>query len=121
MYLTPAIVEEMYNLLRACPPFRSWRLPPSDEVAFHITLSKKTFGKCVYDWDDKHTRPPRFEFHASARCIRQLGTLTRFMAHEMIHMREYLTGVRDDVKHGASFQRMADQVCRLHGFDRGEF
>jgi hypothetical protein len=36
-------------------------------------------------------------------------------AHEMIHLRQYLTGDRE--LHGPRFRRMAARACAVHGFD----
>ena len=37
------------------------------------------------------------------------------LAHEMIHLRQHLTGDRE--LHGPRFRRMATRVCIAHGFD----
>jgi len=39
--------------------------------------------------------------------------------HEMIHLRQYLTG--DHEHHGPRFRRMAARVCAAHGFDPKTF
>jgi hypothetical protein len=37
------------------------------------------------------------------------------MAHEMIHVRQFLR--REPTTHGKRFQKMAESICRRHGFD----
>jgi len=37
------------------------------------------------------------------------------MAHEMIHVRQFLR--REPATHGKRFQKMAESICRRHGFD----
>jgi hypothetical protein len=40
------------------------------------------------------------------------------MAHEMVHLHESQVGTgANGTLHGASFYRVAAQVCRFHGFD----
>ena len=43
------------------------------------------------------------------------ATLLASLAHEMIHLRQHLTGDRE--LHGPRFRRMATRVCIAHGFD----
>ena len=47
------------------------------------------------------------------------ATLLATLAHEMIHLRQYLTGDREH--HGPRFKRMAARVCAAHGFDPKTF
>ena len=43
------------------------------------------------------------------------ATLLATLAHEMIHLRQHLTGDRE--LHGPRFRRTAARVCAAHGFD----
>ena len=44
------------------------------------------------------------------------------MAHEMIHIRQAIRGTTTaNTQHNAEFHRIADRVCRIHGFDRKAF
>ena len=47
-------------------------------------------------------------------CLCERGMLA-VSAHEMIHLRQHLTGDREH--HGPRFRRMAARVCAVHGFD----
>lgn len=115
LHLTPEILEASYELLRATPPFRRWGLPDPDDVEFHVIGHPRTAGRHWVCAGKHHVQ-------ASHSCISQLDGLVRIMAHEMIHIREtMLPGARNDVEHGRVFQRLADQVCRYHGFDRRAF
>ena len=108
--LTPDILVATYELLLTTPPFRSWKLPPSDEIEFHITRSVKHFGTC----DGK-------SITISDRKHGTLSNLLVTVAHEMVHLREFQTGARSDIQHGAEFNKLADRVCRIHNFDRSAF
>jgi SprT-like family len=44
---------------------------------------------------------------------------TNALAHEMCHLRQEFTGDRGH--HTAAFRRMAQRVCRAHGFDLKTF
>jgi hypothetical protein len=51
-------------------------------------------------------------------CLVERGMLG-VSAHEMIHLRQHLTGDRE--RHGQRFKRMAARVCAVHGFDPKTF
>jgi hypothetical protein len=114
LHITPAMCETAYELLRTTPPFRGWHLPHADEVRFKISGDLWAYGS---HWHD----PKGHEIRISYRNIKQLGTLTRVMAHEMCHMREVQLKSRSDVMHGRTFQRLKAQVCKWHHFDIGAF
>lgn len=115
LHLTTDILERSYELLRATAPFRRWNLPPADDLEFRATrLADNDQGECWLRKDGSiclTVNPDRHHTLAAA-----LMTL----AHEMIHVREYKMGVRG-TSHGKVFNRLANQVCRHHGFDRGQF
>lgn len=110
--LTPAMCEQSYELLRTMPPFRSWRLPHADDVKFIVSRTKKVFAYHNCEANE-HC------IEVSQRKHGQMGTLLATMAHEMIHIHQHNKKHRD--AHGASFNRYADQICRIHGFDRTNF
>jgi len=115
LHLTPDIVIAAYELLRTTPPFRGWRLPHADEVRFRIVADRGAYGTHRVDASGH-------EISISHRNAHHIDTLLRVMAHEMCHMQEIRLGFkRNDVVHGALFQRLADKVCKYHNFDRGAF
>jgi len=103
-----AMLEAAYEFLRATPPFRRWRLPPGSAVEFHVIASQGLRGRCVDD--GRHQT-----IAISIGTIGHTHSLMMAMAHEMIHVRDNLAGIR--AHHGSSFRRSAAQVCRYHGFD----
>ena len=109
------IVEQCYELLRTTPPFKRWKLPHADELIIHIVGSKEIFGYV------NRGRSGEFILKISQHNHRTLESLLRTVGHEMVHMREFLTGVRADVHHGARYHKLADQVCKFHQWDRGVF
>jgi hypothetical protein len=98
--LTPERLRAVYECLRAFPPFSS--LPPGDQVKFRVTRHKDRHGD--YYVDGVH------HIRVSARFIGTMDSLTRVMAHEMVHLK---TGL----PHGAAFKRMARSVCKRFGWD----
>jgi len=106
--LDPAMLGAAYEFLRATPPFRRWKLPPGEAIEFHVTASQGLRGRCVNSGDHQ-------TIEISLRTIGHTHSLMMAMAHEMIHVRDNLAGIR--AHHGASFWRGAAQVCRYHGFD----
>lgn len=114
LHLSPEMLECAYELLRATRPFSGWRLPPADEVEFHIQRTRRQFADC-----EVVNGIPIIRVSATKHA--QLGTLLATMAHEMIHLYEFNTLPTKEVRHGASFNKHADRVCKIHGFDRGSF
>lgn len=103
------MLESAYELLRTTPPFRNWRLPAVDEVAFHVTRFAHD-ADCHYDGMN-------FTIRISDHKHATLRELLETMAHEMCHMRY----PNDKAHHGRLFKRLAAQTCRHHGFDPTTF
>jgi len=112
--LTPENVVAAYSLLCTTPPFNRWHLPPADEIEFHIQRTRKQFADCEIINGTPIIR-------VSAAKHAQLGTLLATVAHEIIHLYEFRRLPAKEVRHGASFNKLADRVCKIHGFDRGAF
>jgi len=111
--ITYEMLVATYELLRTTPPFKGWKLPPSDEVSFHVIRTKECYGDHCYA--KRHTIRVSYARHKTLRL------LIETMAHEMVHMREIQLGVRQDVAHGKEFRKLAKIVCSRHGFDEGAF
>lgn len=109
LHLTPEMMAQTYELLRATPPFRGWKLPAADDVEFHVTRHTDRHGDCV---DAGHAHVIR----CSANKHGSLASLIITMAHEMCHVRQSKLAPRER-DHGTAFKRMARSVCRIHGFD----
>ena len=107
--LTPDILEAAYEFLRTTPPFKAWKLPHADAVAFHVTRSADCYGE--FESGD----PP--SIHISDRIVGHTQTLLVTLAHEMIHLHHFRNGGRSDIEHGGSFRKDAARVCRTHGWD----
>ena len=106
--LDPGMLEAAYEFLRATPPFRRWKLPAGEAIEFHVIASQELRGRC--------TGCGRHQTIAiSARTIGHTHSLMMAMAHEMVHVRDNLSGIR--AHHGSAFRRGAAEVCRYHGFD----
>lgn len=119
LHITPDIVEASYERLRMTAPFKRWKLPHADDVEFHVTRDEKEFGALCYDTDRRKGVQRRI--NVSCVLVRTLDKLDEVLAHEMCHMRELDLGVRSSIAHGGAFNRLADQVCAVHGFKRGAF
>ena len=114
LHLTPEMLEAAYELLRTTPPFKRWRLPPAEEVEFHVTKHLDLRGDCV---DAGHAHVIRI----SGNCHGSLQKLLETMAHEMCHVRQAINDPDDRAHHGSVFKKYAAQVCRVHGFDPKAF
>jgi hypothetical protein len=113
MALTPEMLEAAYEFLRTSEPFRRWKLPHADDIAFRITRHADRFGE--FEAGD----PPAIS--VSDRIVGHTQTLLMTLAHEMIHLRHHRLGARNDVEHGTRFRRDAAHVCRHHGWDAKAF
>ena len=97
-----------YDFLRTTQPFRGWRLPDSDALGFHVVRKSQLSA----DFGVEQGMPfIRVSDVHNGHTVTLLATL----AHEMIHLRQYLTGDREH--HGPRFRKMAARACRAHGFD----
>jgi hypothetical protein len=114
IYVTPEILAGLYDVLRMTRPFRGWKLPPSDEVGFHVSASDSPQGEYWFEKGQHHLK-------VSAKKHHTLRSTMETLAHEMIHLHEQQIGVRGDVQHGWQFKRFAASVCRHHNFDLGQF
>lgn len=108
--LTPEILESVYELLKLTKPFKGWKLPPGDEVVFHVIRTESTDGDYFKDDHGRHN------IRVSQAKHYTLHALVMTVAHEMCHMHD-----KTKAHHGWRFRQLADSVCRAHGFDRGQF
>lgn len=112
--ITPAMLETAYEFLRATAPFRAWKLPPADEIEFRVSRDPATYGRY---W----RRGAQHVIELSARNIGHTATLMLTMAHEMIHLHQALRKSAGAAQHNAEFARLAERVCKAHGFDLKAF
>ncbi len=113
--ITPELLESVYAMLDTTKPFCNWNLPAVEDVAINVTKSTDRRGAYY-----RHTSGvPVIEI--SARCHHTLDAVIRTMAHEMVHVFEGTIGDRNDVSHSATWHKYADQVCKVHQWDRALF
>lgn len=110
--LTPDMLAAGYDFMRTTDPFRCWKLPESDEMGFHVVRRADLSADFGMEQGMPFIRVS--EAH-NGHAVTLLSTL----AHEMIHLRQYLTGDRE--LHGPRFRRVAAKVCAVHGFDPKTF
>ena len=110
--MTPAFLAAAYDMLRLTDPFKAWKLPPSSEVRFRVVRDKKMFA----DFGMENGVPV---IRISAAKNGHLATILATLGHEMVHLRQELTGDREI--HGPRFQKMAARICAIHGFDNKTF
>ena len=117
--LTPHMLAAVYDCLREFPPFKGWKLPPGDEVRFDVMRSRQVFGYYI-----EETRPSGVvrSIQVSSANVGHWNTLTRIMAHEMIHMHQAVARTyTSNAEHNADFRRAARRVCSAFGWDYKEF
>lgn len=113
MHITPEICRAAYDYLIVTLPFRRWQLPKVTEVEFQVVGNKAYMGACFQDKPIIRISQPRI---TTTQC------LIETMAHEMCHMRQHLIGQKtDSLNHGKKWKKLAEQVCRYHGFNKDYF
>lgn len=118
MHLTPEQLVGAYELLRVTPPFKRWKLPHSDDIAFHVSKGADNFGVFAC-WNGKRKFP---HIAISITHVKTLQQLVETMAHEMVHLRECRLGSgKWNGNHGRLFKKLSSQVCKAHGFDTAKF
>lgn len=108
-------VAAAYDFLRTTLPFSNWNLPESEDVGFEIDNARwtvawyKTVGR---------GKKRKHVIGVSNRCVGFVSTLMPHLAHEMVHLHMAHTGMsRGAGDHGKAFKKLADEVCKYHGFD----
>jgi SprT-like family. len=111
--LTPEIMEAAYEFLRFTPPFKNWRLPPGDDVVFHVSADM------IIGY---YTRDHNHHIALSSKRIGTTALVMHIMAHEMIHLHQALRKTETrNTEHNAEFDRLAKRVATIHGWDFKEF
>jgi hypothetical protein len=111
LHLTPDLLRAGYDMLNCTRPFSRWNLP--DDVTFKVARTKQDHG-----WFRAHG--DKLLIVASSGTTGHLHTLLGTLAHEMVHLHQFLTGM--PVNHGPAFQRLGAEVCRHHrDFDPKSF
>jgi hypothetical protein len=118
LHLTPEMLENAYEYLRATLPFRRMNLPHADNLFFRVMGARDRFGHFkgrIKDDSDIN------EIGVSQRIVHSTHMLMATMAHEMIHLYQHEKGGCTRGVHNAQFKRVAARVCRIHGFDLETF
>jgi hypothetical protein len=113
--LTPDTLAAAYDFLRTTDPFKAWKLPHSDEVAFHVTRNPKVFADFSTDEDGGPL------IRVSSAKNGHTATALMSMGHEMLHLHQYLSGLDKGSEHNPDFKRKAKRICQIHGWDEHLF
>ena len=112
--ITPDMLAAVYDLLSVCPPFNKWNMPDSEDVKFQVIRTKdRTAHYCM--------RKGVHIIAVSSAYVGRHEMLISSVAHEMIHLHMAVNCWNRRNPHDAAFQKFADQVCRVHEFDRLTF
>jgi hypothetical protein len=116
--LSATVIAGAYEFLRLTAPFKSWRLPPAEEVDF--VVSRHRFNVGYHRGLRRKVRS--HEIGISEVCVGHTNTLLRTVAHEMIHQYQQRSRTETpNTEHNAEFTRLGKIVCRHHGWDEKEF
>jgi hypothetical protein len=121
IHITHELIEISYERLRMTAPFNKWKLPHADQVELHAVPIRGDASAEHYVLADLEKKTEHHVIRVNPKRHSSLAMLDATLAHEMCHMREYDLGSRRVGCHGKVFHRLADQVCKHHNFDRGQF
>lgn len=110
--LSPELLAHAYDYLCCCPPFDKLNMPPSDDIIFRVTKSNKHFAQ-YFIREGKHY------IDVSQKYVGSHSMLLATLAHEAIHL--HLEEIDACDQHGPNWRKLADEVCKIHSFDRLTF
>jgi hypothetical protein len=105
--LTPELLASMWDCLRQMPPFCKWKLPPAGMMEFRAPARADVFGEF---------RAPN-TITISASLHGHFDTVFKTLAHEAIHVVQFLDKTENKNQHNADFLRKAKLVCKTFGYD----
>ena len=108
--LHPDHLEAAYEFLTRFEPFKSWGLPPSEEVIFSVRRSRDAGS-----FNLEQNKTPHIML--SMNHIGRIRPLLTIMAHEMIHQYQYQQGTNTKHYHNAEFKALSKEICDIHGWD----
>lgn len=112
--LSPELLAAAYDFLRTTDPFKGWKLPKSGRVKFRVIKDPRRFA----DFGLENGVPT---IRVSTARNGHTDTLLSTVAHESIHLHQYLKGLETKGEHNADFKRRAARVCGAHGYDPRTF
>ena len=118
MPLTVDTLRAAYDYLASTPPFIKWNLPSSEDIQFKVARDPRHYGWCT---GYKEGRRRTYLIAISSSCVGHTSSLMRYMAHEVLHLHQYLTGQAKGGEHNEAFYKDAAVICAVHGFDAKAF
>jgi len=114
--ITRETIAAAYDFLCTTPPFRGWNLPDSEDVSFRVIRDPHVRGWYMLGHDGKHT------IAISSKCIGRTESLMETLAHEVVHLHQGEVNMETPgAEHNRAFYKLAERVCRVHGFDERLF
>lgn len=113
--LSPDTLAAAYEYLRTTDPFKGWKLPHSDEVAFHVIRASNVFADFGVEEDGTPV------IRVSTAKNGHTATVLMSVAHEIVHYHQYLAGLDKGSEHNLDFKKKAKRICAVHGWDVAMF
>lgn len=107
--------QAIYDCLRHFVPYTRMKLPPGDEVAFHITRHNTHLAHYTCE----RYKPGTHEIIVSDYWAWTIEQLVKVIGHEMIHMDQRIRKTDSlKVDHNREFQRIERKIARAMGWER---
>jgi hypothetical protein len=111
--LNVEMLAHAYDYLCALPPFDKWNMPPSEDVKFSVIRG----DYCAHYQMVNGVH----NIAVSTKWVGRHESLLAALGHEMIHLHCTAARISSRNPHGKAFQKLADEVCKIHEFDRLTF
>jgi hypothetical protein len=112
--LNVEMLAHAYDYLCCQKPFNTWNLPPSEDVKFLVIRSPDRYAHYQMVGGVHHIA-------VSTKFVGRHEVLIATIAHELVHLHIRAARIPMRTPHGKAFQKLADEVCRAHDFDRLTF
>jgi hypothetical protein len=112
--LNTEMLAHAYDYLCCQKPFSAWNLPHSEDVKFLVIRSADRYAHYQMVGGVHHIA-------VSTKFVGRHEVLIATVAHELIHLHCRAARIPMRNPHGRAFQKLADEVCKLHDFDRLTF
>lgn len=113
LHLTVSALAAAYDYLCEFEPFSKWNMPPSEDVKFNIIRADHYAHYQMVD--GVH------HISISAKLVGRHESLMSTLSHEMAHLHIRAANIPMRTPHGKAFQKLADEICKIHEFDRLAF
>lgn len=123
LHLNDNMLRSCYKFLCSTQPFDKWNMPNADDIVFKVVRSPLNYGWHTVKGRRNRKRMQKHLIAVSGKVVGHITTLLETMAHEMVHLyiEHHHIEPKNYGEHSLAFRRLAEIVCKHHGFDPKRF